>query len=104
VKVKAIPASTLTAIAALLSPYAPDASPTAIVEALQGHDRKPVAADPAARRMLSLKEAGRAVGISEWTIRRMILDGRVQGRKVGSQWRVPLAAIEALAGANAVEA
>ena len=100
-KVRPIPANTLAALSALLCPYCPDASPTAIVQALQAHGGTAPDTDPAARRSLSLKESGRALGLSEWTIRRMVLDGRIRGRKLGAQWRVPLAEIESLAAAGA---
>ena len=48
-------------------------------------------------RMLRLEEAAKAVALSICTLRRMVKDGRLVGRKVGGQWRVPLSAIEALA-------
>ena len=99
-RIRSIPPNTLAAVAALLGPYAADASPATIIEALKAHGTG-APADPACRRLLSLREAGRALGVSEWTCRRLVLAGKLPSVKVGSQWRVPLAAIEALSQADA---
>jgi excisionase family DNA binding protein len=48
-------------------------------------------------RMLRLKPTAKALDMAVCTVRRMLHDGRLPGRKVGGQWRVPLSAIEALA-------
>lgn len=93
-----IPPPTLAAIAALVSPFVPDATPKAIVEALRvvAAGDRPV--DPARRRLLTMKEAGAALGVSQFTIRRRIADGTLRGVRVGgeaSPWRVPVDAVEA---------
>ncbi len=96
-RLKPVPANTLAAVAALLGPYVdPGVSPQDIVAAIKSHDAKP-AADPAARRVLSLKEAGKALGLSWWTVRRMAVDGRIGAVRIGVQWKVPLSEIEAKA-------
>jgi excisionase family DNA binding protein len=40
-------------------------------------------------------EAARKLGISLDYIYRMLLTGKLQGQKLGKQWRVPAAAVEA---------
>jgi excisionase family DNA binding protein len=99
-KVRPIPANVLNGFCTTLDTYIPGVTPTVFVAAFQAYgDTKAAAPDPAARRSLSLRESGRALGLSEWTIRRMVLDGRIRGRKLGSQWRIPVAEVEALAAA-----
>jgi excisionase family DNA binding protein len=101
-KLRAVPPNVLNAVSALLLPFAPDASPTAIVAALQAHGATAArATDPAARRMLSLREAGRALGFSEFTARRRVADGTLQAIRIGGVFRVPVAAVEALAASAA---
>ena len=97
-----IPPATLQALAAILSPYVPDATPRAIVEALRvvAAGEKPV--DPARRRLLSLVEAGRALGVSGYTVRRRVADGTLPGIRVGAQWRIPVAAVEAMVAGEPV--
>lgn len=92
-----IPPATLQALAAILSPYVPGATPAAIVAALRIAAAGDRPADPARRRLLSLVEAGRALGVSPYTIRRRVADGTLRGVQVGSQWRVSIEAVEALA-------
>jgi excisionase family DNA binding protein len=48
-------------------------------------------------RLLPLEQVADALAVSVCTVRRMLKGGRLPGRKVGGQWRVPLSAIEALA-------
>lgn len=96
-KVQTIPAPTLTAIHALLSPHVPELTPSTLVDALKAY-RPDAAAEPErAPKMLPLKEAAEALGLSFWTLRRMANAGTIPARKVGQQWRVPLAAVKALA-------
>jgi excisionase family DNA binding protein len=95
-KLRAVPPNVLNAVSSLLQPYVPDASPTVIVEALQAHGDGPPA-DPSARRMLSLREAGRALGFSQYTARRRVADGTLPAVRIGGVFRVPVSAIEDLA-------
>lgn len=92
-----IPEHVLTAIVALLAPYVHDATPTAIVDALKNHAAVPPPADAARPRLLSLKDAGRALGVSGWTVRRRVIEGAIRATRVGAQWRVPVAEIDRLA-------
>jgi excisionase family DNA binding protein len=100
-KVRPIPANVLNGFCTTLDTYIPGVTPTVFVAAFLAYGADAPAADPAARRSLSLRESGRALGLSEWTVRRMVLDGRIRGRKIGSQWRVPVTEIEALASGAA---
>jgi len=102
-KLRQVPPNVLAAVSALLTPFCPDASPTAIVAALQAHGAGP-AADPAARRLLTMREAGRALGVSSYTIRRRVADGTLTAVRFGGQWRVPVTSVEAVAAPTAVEA
>jgi excisionase family DNA binding protein len=93
-KLKPVPANTLAAIAALLGPYVEqELAPHDILAAIRGHDGR-AAVDPAARRVLSLSEAGNALGVTKWTVRRMAMDGRIESLKIGSLWKIPLSAID----------
>lgn len=94
-QVRHVPPATLNAIAALLQPYAPEASPSAIVEALQAHCAPPPPDNGPA--LVSLREAGRRLSLSEWTVRRFVLAGKIPARRLGGQWRVPAAALAELA-------
>ena len=98
-KVQTIPAPTLTAIHALLSPHVPEITPSALVEALKGYQPDAVRADRAAAPppMLSLEDAAAALSVCTCTVRRMVKSGRLPGRKVGKLWRVPAAAVNDLA-------
>jgi len=39
-------------------------------------------------RPASPREAAAYLGLSEWTIRRLLRDGEIPARKIGSQWRI----------------
>lgn len=99
-KVRPIPSATLTAIQALLVAHVPEITPTTLVAALQSFD--PERGNDAGKRntparMASLEEAADALAVSVCTVRRMVKAGHLEGRKVGKLWRIPAAAIEALA-------
>jgi excisionase family DNA binding protein len=51
---------------------------------------------PAIERLLSVQETARKFGVSTPTIRRLMAAGRLQGQKVGGQWRFAEDAIDAL--------
>jgi hypothetical protein len=99
-KLRSIPPNTLAAVAALIGPYAPDASPSAIIEALKAHGAD-TSADPTARKWLSFREAGKVVGKSEWSMRRLAIAGGISARKIGGVWRIPVSALDALSQADA---
>ena len=98
-KLRTIPAEVLSAYVAGLSAYVPDLTPTRLVAALRGYEpegeARATSAPPAP--MLSLVEAAQCLGVSRDTILRMVTSARLPGRKVGSQWRIPAAAVKALA-------
>jgi len=98
-KVRPIPADVLSAYVAGLSAFVPGLTPTGFVAALRDFEpdkgREPDNAPP--QRMLTLAAAADALSVSICTMRRMVKDGRMAGRKVGSLWRVPAAAVKALA-------
>lgn len=43
--------------------------------------------------MVGVSQAARALGFTAWQIRQMIREGKLQARKVGNEWRIPLAAV-----------
>lgn len=98
-KVNTIPAPTLTAIHTLLAPHVPELTPTALVAALRGYEPEGEARPPSApaEPMLALEDAAATLSISVCTARRMVKSGRLPGRKVGKLWRIPAAAVKALA-------
>jgi len=87
------------AIVALLAGCVPDLTPTRFVAALRSFepDKPEGTKRTPPPRMVPLKQVAEALDLSTCSVRRMVKDGRLVGRKVGGQWRVPLAAIEALA-------
>jgi excisionase family DNA binding protein len=50
--------------------------------------------------MVSPDELAEAWDVHQETVRRWLRSGELQGLKVGRQWRVPLAAVEAFEQAN----
>ena len=98
-QVRKIPAEVLNAYSAGLTSYVPDLTPTRFVAALQAFepDKPEGTKHTPPPRMLRLEQAAEALALSTCSVRRMVKDGRLPGRKVGGQWRVPLSAIEALA-------
>ena len=96
-----VPPATLNAISALLQPYAPEASPSAIVEALQAHGSPPPPDTGPA--LVSLREAGRRLSLSVWSVRRFVLAGKIPARRLGGQWRVGAAALAALAAVETTD-
>ncbi len=48
------------------------------------------------RRYMSMDEVAEYFGVSSRTIRRMITDRKLPAVRVGRQWRVPIAEVEAL--------
>jgi excisionase family DNA binding protein len=73
-------------------------------------DGKPIAPDPgrlhvagqadALRLALSLKDAGLALGVSKFTVRRMISGGKLRGVQVGRRWVVPVFELQRFLGAS----
>jgi len=95
-----IPAEVIAAYVAGLSAYVRDLTPILFVAALR--DFEPDKDGAAERnepppRMLTLKEAADILGTTFYTVRRLVRAGRLPGHKVGQQWRVPMAAVKALA-------
>jgi len=43
---------------------------------------------------VDLREAGTMMGVSDKTVKRLIVRGELKGLKIGAQWRVRIAAIE----------
>ena len=95
-KVKPMPVQVLSVISSVLSLYCPELTPSVLVAALQQYPRKPER-DPKACRGVSMREFGRMWSISEFTVRRLIATGRLPAYRVGSQFRIPLDAIESAA-------
>lgn len=83
-QVKSIPSSHLSAACAVLNPYIPDLSPTALVAALRAHGE----ADSPPR-LLDKHQAAELLGISWWSLVDKARKGKVPGaRKVGgTRWR-----------------
>lgn len=51
---------------------------------------------------LSVSEAARLAGVSEWTMRRLLRKGLAGSRKVGSRWQVEAAAWQSYVEARTV--
>ena len=98
-KFRTIPAEIVAAIVALLAGYVPDLTPTQIVAALRSFepDKPEGTKRPPPPPMYSLQGAAEALALSVDTLRRMVKDGRIAGHKVGKLWRIPAAAVTALA-------
>jgi excisionase family DNA binding protein len=88
-----IPAASLTAIHALLEPHVPGISPTGLVAALRTYE--PGGREEAASgcRMVTVREAADLLATSIYTVRRMVADGRLPGKRLGRDYRIPLEAI-----------
>ena len=100
-KLRQVPASTLTAICTLLRPYAPDVSETLLFEPVRVYEG---AAPPEVRPLLSKYEAARLLCVSWWTALRMGRAGKLPMSRVGGQWRFPAEAVRALATGEAKSA
>jgi excisionase family DNA binding protein len=100
-KVRPIPAEVLNAYVAGLTAFVPGLTSTKFVSALRSFEPDLGEGEGAKRRppprMLTLADAADALAVSVCTIRRMVRDGRMAGRKIGKQWRIPATAIESLA-------
>lgn len=42
---------------------------------------------------VGVSQAARALGFTAWQVRQMIREGKLQARKVGNEWRIPLGAV-----------
>ena len=89
-----VPAATLAAATVLLQQHCPDLSPTVLAAALRQYGRP---APVGQRRLLTAAEAGAALGCCAATVKRLVRGGKLPGVLVGSTWRVPVSAIDALA-------
>jgi len=73
----------MTAVIALLSPYAPDLSATALIDAIESYDR-----DGQSVHYIDKHKAAARLGVSWYTLVRWAKEGRVpSARKIGTQWR-----------------
>ena len=83
-KIKKIPSNNITAAIALLSPYAPELSATALVEAIQSYNP-----DGGERvRYLDKHQAASRLNVSWYSLVRWAKQGKIPGAcKVGEQWR-----------------
>lgn len=43
---------------------------------------------------VSIKEAAKMLDLSEMTVRRMVKAGKMPAKKIGQQWRIPVADLE----------
>jgi len=85
-KVRSIPANTLTATVTLLRPYCGELTETKLVAALRSADAN--AAPETPNPMLLVREAAAILRVSPWTVVRMLRAGSLRGQKIGQQWRV----------------
>lgn len=92
-QIKTVPASTLSAVSTLLSPYAPDLTASRLLAAM-----KEYAPDKATGpgRLVSVARAAELLAVSPWTVVRMIKSGQLKAAKVGHQWRIPEAVLSAM--------
>ena len=89
-----IPASTLAGVTDFLLPHVPELTPLLLVAALRAFDtsRPPGVPPP-----FSFAGAGRQMGVSKWTVKRMVDDGILPATKIRGQWRIPADAVLRLA-------
>jgi excisionase family DNA binding protein len=86
------------ATSALQEAY-PELSPNVLFDALRQYGQ--TAAPDTSRRFLTPREFAKIVGASEHSAKRWCQTGKVRAVKVGSTWRIPASAVEALLSAPA---
>lgn len=96
-KIRAIPQNTLTAVVTLLQPYAPEITHTGLVAALRNAENDTTGGG-SLRPMLTKHQAAEILGISTYTVIRMLRRGELRGSKIGQAWRVSGEHIAELAG------
>jgi len=92
-QVKTVPAPTLSAVSTLLPPYIPGLTPSVLIQAIKAHESGDTTTPG---HMVNVRTAARILDVSLWTVVRMIKDGKLPGRKIGAQWRVPESALRDL--------
>lgn len=89
---------TLAGVVTLLQPAVPNLTATGLVAALKAYEPdSPGTRIERAPQFADKKTAADLLQVSTFTVQRMIDDGSLCATKVRGQWRIPLAAIEALA-------
>jgi len=53
-----------------------------------------IAKDEQSERLLSLKDAAARLGVSDWTVRRWALQGRIESAKLGGRRLIPKRTVE----------
>lgn len=96
-QVRQLPASTLTAVNALLEPYCRDLTPQKLVSALRVFEDTDT---PKPLPLLRPRDAAKILGVSPWTVMRDVREGKLPGVKVRGQWRVQAAKVYALVQAG----
>ncbi len=88
-KIQNIPQHNLAAAMAILSPYCPEISPTALVKALRTYEPTQNRPD----RLLNKHEAAAMLGVTWFTLTKWAREGKIPAHKVGSRWKFRLSEI-----------
>lgn len=100
-KVRPIPDSALQGVVAILGPYCSGITPVKLVAALRNHDDQDQFNErlsPSPPQVVDKHKAAKMLGVTWYTVVRMIRADRLVGRKVGGQWRVRMDSILAVLG------
>lgn len=90
-----VPSAILTATAGMLQPYAPEITPTALVEALKAYNGSTPEAINSS--FMTREEAAALFKVTKKTIDNWISEGVLEGRKIGKRFiRIPYASIQPL--------
>jgi len=84
-KLRPVPAPTLSAVCTLLAPHCADITETRLVQALRGFEEGD---RPTAPRRISPRRFAELNDISVFTVKRMIAEGTLPAVKMRGQWRI----------------
>jgi len=90
-----VPAAILTATTGMLQPYAPEITPTALVEALKAYNG--TTPENLNSSFMTREEAAVLLKVTKKTVDNWISEGVLEGRKIGKRFiRIPYASMQRL--------
>ena len=90
-----VPAAILTATAGMLQPYAPEITPTALVEALKAYSGSTPENNNSI--FITREEAAALLKVNKKTVDNWISEGVIEARKIGKRFvRIPYTSIQQL--------